>query len=230
MLVLVVEDDEDYAQVIAHTLKRDGHDVVIAGSVAGAQRFVAGKAPDLAVIDVMLPDGSGRDLCEQLRAVNTRPGIIFLSSLDRAADITSGLDAGADDYLTKPFHPAELLARTHAVMRRLQGGPARTRPATERVEASGLEIDPAAHAAWFNGSRLNLTPIEVEIIAELARYPGQALSHAFLTEKIWGYTNVVDATLLKGHISAIRKKLRESGGNEDMVRTVHGVGYSFTPV
>ncbi len=86
------------------------------------------------------------------------------------------------------------------------------------------------HEACFEGQQLNFTPIEVDILAQLVRYPGQALSHAFLTEKVWGYRNVSDATLLKGHVSSIRRKLRDAGADEDLVRTVHGVGYSFTPV
>ena len=86
------------------------------------------------------------------------------------------------------------------------------------------------HVAAFESSDLHCTPIEVDILAQLVKYPGQALSHAFLTEKVWGYKNVADATLLKGHISSIRKKIRDAGGSEDLVRTVHGVGYSFTPV
>jgi DNA-binding response OmpR family regulator len=86
------------------------------------------------------------------------------------------------------------------------------------------------HAAWFEGTDLGCTPIEVDILAQLVQYPGQALSNSFLTEKVWGYKNVNDGTLLKGHISSIRRKLRESGGPEEMIRTIRGVGYSFTPV
>jgi DNA-binding response OmpR family regulator len=97
----------------------------------------------------------------------------------------------------------------------------------DRIEAGGLELDPAAASAYYNGIDLHCTRLEVDILGQLARYPGQALSHAFLTERIWGYSNVSDATLLKGHISAIRRKLREAGGSEDLVRTVHGIGYSY---
>jgi DNA-binding response OmpR family regulator len=94
----------------------------------------------------------------------------------------------------------------------------------------GLELDLSNQSAYLNGINLNCTRLEVEILSQLVRYPGQALSHAFLTEQIWGYRNVNDATLLKGHVSSIRRKLRDAGGNEDVIRTVHGVGYSFTPV
>jgi DNA-binding response OmpR family regulator len=97
----------------------------------------------------------------------------------------------------------------------------------ETIQANGLELDMANASAYLHGINLHCTRLEVDILAELVRYPGQALSHAFLTEEIWGYQNVADATLLKGHVSSIRKKLREAGGSEEMIRTVHGIGYSF---
>lgn len=230
MLVLVVEDDEDYAEVIAHTLKREGHDVVHVDSVKGALRFAEHKPPQLAVLDVMLPDGTGLELCGALRRGNSSLPVLFLSSLDRTSDVIAGLNAGADDYVTKPFHPGELVARTRALIRRSTPEAAAEATPSEKLHSHGLEIDVTHHEASFEGQQLNFTPIEVDILAQLVRYPGQALSHAFLTEKVWGYRNVSDATLLKGHVSSIRRKLRDAGADEDLVRTVHGVGYSFTPV
>lgn len=229
MLVLVVEDDQDYAEIVAHTMKREGHNPVVVDTVKGAIRFAEHKVPELAILDVMLPDGTGLDLCAALRNLNPGLPVLFLSSLDRTTDVIAGLNAGGDDYLTKPFHPGELVARTRALIRRTTGAANEEAPA-ERVSAHGIEVDVTNQVAWFEGKNLNCTPIEVEILAQLARYPGQALSHGFLTEKVWGYKNVDDATLLKGHISSIRRKLREAGGDEELVRTVHGVGYSFTPV
>ncbi|MGE0600093.1 MAG: response regulator transcription factor [Dehalococcoidia bacterium] len=229
MLVLIVEDDEDYAEIIAHTLKRDGHETVRVDTIKGAVRFAENKIPDLAVLDVMLPDGTGLELCTALRHTIPELPVLFLSSLDRTADVIAGLNAGADDYLTKPFHPGELVARSRALLRRSSKGLPLTTP-VERIGSDGIEIDVTNQVATFNGTDMNCTNIEVDILAQLVRYPGQALSHAFLTEKVWGYKNVSDATLLKGHVSSIRKKLRDAGGNEDVIRTVHGVGYSFTPV
>lgn len=229
MLVLLVEDDEDYAEIIAHTLKRDGHDTVWVDSIKGAVRFAENKVPDLAVLDVMLPDGTGLELCTALRKTIPELPVLFLSSLDRTADVIAGLNAGADDYLTKPFHPGELVARSRALLRRSTHGGQQASP-VERIGSEGIEIDVTNQIATFHGTDLNCTNIEVDILSLLVRYPGQALSHAFLTEKVWGYKNVSDATLLKGHVSSIRKKLRDVGGNEEVIRTVHGVGYSFTPV
>lgn len=230
MLILVLEDDEDYADIISHTLKRDEHDVVVVGSVAGALKFAEKKTPDIAILDVVLPDGSGLDVCVRLREIRPGMPVVFLSSLDRTSDVIAGLNSGGDDYVTKPFHPGELLARVRAVVRRTEPAAAQERPANQRISAHGIELDLATHDAWYQGTSMSCTPIEVEILEQLIRYPGQALSHAFLTEQIWGYKNVTDATLLKGHVSSIRRKIREAGGKEELVRTVHGVGYSFTPV
>ena len=229
MLILVVEDDEDYAEIIAHTLKREGHDVVHIDTVRGALKFAERRVPDMAVLDVMLPDGTGIELCEALRGSNPSMPILFLSSLDRTGDVIEGLNAGGDDYLTKPFHPGELVARTRALLRRTSNGSVPEVHA-EVISFGGLELDLTNCVAMYQTVDLHCTPIEVEILGQLVKYPGQALSHAFLTEKVWGYKNVADATLLKGHVSSIRRKIRDAGGPEDMVRTVHGVGYSFTPV
>jgi len=231
MLVLLTEDDEDYAEIIAQTVRRDSHDVAITHSAAAALRFVSQRQPALAILDVSLPDGSGIDLCRRLR--ETVPGlpVVFLSSLDRSADVVAGLEAGGDDYVTKPFNPSELLARVRAVARRTVGANGASAPApAQRLRAMGLELDLANQAAYLDGVNLNCTRLEFDILCEMVKFPGQVLSHAFLSERVWGYKNVHDATLLKGHVSAIRTKIRKAGGNEDMIRTVHGVGYSFTPV
>ena len=230
MLVLVVEDDEDYAEIISQTLKRDSHDVVVTGSFNGAIRFAGQKPPEIAVLDVILPDGSGLDLCRRLRDAQPSLPVLFLSSLNRSADIVAGLNGGGDDYLTKPFHPAELLARVRAVSRRSHREVTEERAAPSRIRALGLELDVANQAAYLDGINLNCTRLEFEILCQMVKYPGQVLSHSFLSEQVWGYKNVNDATLLKGHVSSLRHKMKNAGGNDEMIHTVHGVGYSFTPV
>jgi DNA-binding response OmpR family regulator len=230
MLVLLAEDDEDYAEIIAQTVRRDSHDVAITGSISAAVRFASQRAPNLAILDVSLPDGSGLDLCKRLREGNPGLPVVFLSSLDRSADIVAGLEAGGDDYVTKPFHPSELLARVRAVARRSVGEQALAEIPAQRLRAMGFELDVENGAAYLDGENLNCTRLEFDILCQMVKFPGQVLSHAFLSERVWGYKNVHDATLLKGHVSALRTKIRKAGGNEELIRTVHGVGYSFTPV
>ena len=230
MLILVVEDDEDYAEIIAYTLKRDDHEVVIVDSEAGAVKLATHRPPDLAVLDVMLGNDSGLQVCARLRELIPGLAVLFLSSLDRSTDIIAGLEAGGDDYLTKPFSPGELIARVRAITRRARVAQHPPRCATgEKVTAHGLEVDLGKQSASFRGANLDCTPIEAEILGQLVRYPGQPLSYGFLTQQVWGYDNVDDPVLLKGHISAIRRKLKAAGGRDDMVRTVYGVGYSFSP-
>lgn len=230
MLILVVDDDEDYAELISQALRRDSHDVVSVSDATSAVRFVERKPPDLAVLDVMLGDTTGLELCGTLRQRQPDLPVIFLSSLDRVADVVAGLESGGDDYITKPFHPSELVARVRAVGRRPQTSQVEPRTAPRKISVLGLELDPVNHSASLNGINLLCTRTEFDILRELAEYPGQVLSYAFLTERVWGYKNVDDATLLKARISTIRRKIRDAGGNEEMIRTVHSVGYSLTPV
>jgi DNA-binding response OmpR family regulator len=230
MLILVVEDDEDYAEIVAHSLRREGFDVIVTGGQAEAARVFTRRPPDMAILDVMLADGSGLDVCRQLRVNIPGLPILFLSSLNRSGDIVAGLDAGADDYVTKPFHPSELVARVRALARRAANGRPVQPVRSSTITANGLEVNGDAQSVSFNGQKVDCTPIEVQILEQLVKYPGQPLSHTFLTKQVWGYNHVNDAVLLKGHISSLRRKLRSAGASEDLVRTVHGIGYTFSPV
>lgn len=236
MLILVVEDDEDYAQMITHVLQRDSHDVIVATTAVAAVRAIAQREPDVAIVDVVLPDHSGHEVCKLLRAQVPAMPIMFLSSLDRPSDVIEALNLGGDDYLTKPFHPGELVARVRSLTRRSATTQTRKHDKVTEPEITlePFEIDVANQVAYLNGVDLNCTRIEVELLALLAHHPGQVLSHAFLSERIWGYDNVGDATLLKGHVSSLRRKIRTIGDDDDLIRTVHGVGYgldvSRTPV
>lgn len=229
-ITIVVEDDPDYADIISYTLKRESHEVVVFDTAAAAVAFAAKKPLKLAVLDVMLPDATGLELCNVLRRLTPNLPILFLSSLDTSSDVVAGLHAGGDDYMTKPFHPSELAARAQALVRRAGTYAGQTERGGTRLSQRGLEADRDGQEAYLDGKPLGCTPFEVEILAQLLHYPGQALSHGFLTQQVWGYSNVQDASLLKGHISSLRKKVKDGGGSPDLIRTVHGVGYSYTPL
>ena len=228
MLVLVAEADVDYAEIVAESLRRDSHRVVIAGSASGARHFVERGFPDMAIVSAELPDGSGLDIVRELREESVDLPIIMLSAHDRCDDIVAGFESGADDYIAKPFHPREFVARVRAVIRRA-GSRASSVPVPEQrnLGGEGLEFDHDNSAVYLDGVNLNCTRLEFDILKELAAVPGQVLSHAFLNERIWDYSNMHDGTLLKGHISALRRKMKQAGAATTMIRTVHGVGYSL---
>lgn len=223
VLVLLIEDDADYAGIIAETARFDGHHVVVVGTEDGARRFLGRETPDLAIVDVVLPDGSGLDLAAYIRSEFPRMPFLMLSSLDTLNDITAGLDAGADDYVTKPFHPSELRSRIRALARR-----AVSSAATE-AGARSLEFDWSAGTVRYWGRDVGCTELEARILAEFVRVPDQVLPYAYLNQRVWKYPNLSDATLLKGHISSIRRKLREAGCPGDPIRTISRVGYAFAP-
>ena len=155
---------------------------------------------------------------------------MVLSPLSRSADVVACLDAGADDYLTKPFHPRELLSRARALVRRSQPTTKEVPSACgDMIAAHGVRIDPVTSIVDYNGVALNCTVIEIAILQQLVRYAGQLLPYGFLNREVWGYVNVEDSILLKGHVSSIRRKLVAAGGCGEMVRTVYGAGYSFVP-
>jgi DNA-binding response OmpR family regulator len=229
MLVLVVEDDEDYGAIVAYTVQKMEHDVVVARDGASALRFAAQKDPHLAIVDMVLPDMGGHDVLAGLRRISPNLPVMFLSALNHRDDIVSGLEAGADDYLGKPFYPSELLARLKALSRRLgpNGTPGRE---GEVLRVGELEVHCASGRVLFRGEDAGCTPLEVALLTQLCRYPEQVLSHAFLLEQIWGLKGESDSRLIKARMHTIRQKLRRVGADEDLVRTVMGVGYSIAPV
>ncbi|OAI40202.1 hypothetical protein AYO38_06260 [bacterium SCGC AG-212-C10] len=228
MLAMIVEDDPDYADVVANTLQWDRHDVVKIDSVAQAIAFSERKEPGLVVMADTMPDEPGVRLCTLLRQRFPRLPVILLGSSLKSQDVVAGLRAGADDYVQKPFNPAELLARVQAVLRRT-GAESAKQQQESQVNCDGLVVDSRRQAAYLDGVGLSCTPIELDVLSQLARYPGEVLSHTFLTEQVWGYTEVANAALLKGHISSIRRKIRAAGGDESMIRTIHGQGYCLVP-
>jgi DNA-binding response OmpR family regulator len=217
--VLLLEDDVDTAQAVSTGLALRGYEVAHAADLIAARRLLGERTFDVAVLDVMVPGGSGYDVLRDLRSSGVSLPVLMLTARDRVEDRIEGLRLGADDYLVKPFAFLELAARIEALMRR---------PATrvETIRVAELEVDPMRRRALYEGTALDLTPKEFELLVALASQPGHVLTRKTLLEMVWGYrfdpgTNVVDV-----HVTRLRRKL-ESVNAGHLVRTVRGVGYTI---
>lgn len=218
MRILVVEDDPDLARLVHDGLERAGHGVDVAESGEAALDDVDDAAYDAIVLDVMLPGIDGFEVCRRLRRRGVNAPILMLTARDAIADRVGGLDAGADDYLVKPFAFAELLARLRALARR---PPAAFEPI---LTAGEIRLDPATRRVWRGDEEIELTRREFAVLDYLMRNPGRVLTRAMIVDRVWDYdfpnsTNVVDV-----HVGAIRRKLGDTAA-DGLIQTVRGVGY-----
>ncbi len=220
-LALVVEDDESIRELIGFHLARAGLGVVLVPTASAARVEWSRRRPDVVVLDLMLPDASGWDLCRELRAGGGGPAVIMLTALDDEADRITGLELGADDYVTKPFSPRELVARVRAVLRR--SVPPR-QPETETLQMGDLLIDRPRVQATVGGHSLPLTATEFRILVTLAEAGGEVCSRDRLLDTVWGEDFFGDRRTVDVHIRHIREKLEAVGASE-LLETVRGFGY-----
>ncbi len=216
--ILVVEDDPDLQALLAQGLREEGYDVAQARDGAGALRAAAAE-PDAVILDIGLPDADGRDVCQALRARGMTAPVIFLTARDAVPDRLSGFSAGGDDYLSKPFVLAELLARLQALLRRAGTGGSRA--------VGELQLDPAAHALLGHDVRVELTPTEFRLLASLAATPGEVTRRRELVRAGWPEGAIVHDNTLDVYLARLRRKLRDVQG-APVIETVHGVGYRLT--
>ncbi|MGK4005954.1 response regulator transcription factor [Sorangium sp. So ce1036] len=222
--ILVVEDEPAIAESIAYFLRRDGFAATVATTLAAAEREV--DRADLIILDLMLPDGSGFDLIGQVRRSAARAAIIVLSSRDSEADRVAALETGADDYVTKPFSPREIVARVRAVLRRAAPPP----PAKPAAAAAPLPlaVDEATRRAHVNGQKIDLTRVEFDLLACMLAAPGRVFTRAQLIDRVWGDGFAITDRTIDSHVKGLRKKVVEAGGDADLIETVRGVGYRVT--
>ncbi len=220
--ILVVDDEPDLLELVRVNLAQEGYrvDTVSSGRIALSELRRA--KPDLIVLDLMLPDLSGIDLCRKIRAdadLSSMP-IIMLTAKADEVDRVVGLELGADDYVTKPFSPRELVLRVRAVLRRRQEADA----TSGSIAAGPLEIDPERHRCFVDGTEVDLTAKEFDLLHTLMKSPGRVLTRAYLLEKVWGSGVVVTTRTIDTHLKRLREKIDPAGG---MIETVRGVGYRF---
>ncbi|HSL65389.1 MAG TPA: response regulator transcription factor [Gaiellaceae bacterium] len=217
--ILVVDDEPGIVDFVSYALQRDGYAVETAATGEDALRHVRGQTLDVVVLDVMLPDGSGIDVCRRIRAESDVP-VIMLTARDAETDVVVGLEAGADDYVTKPFSMAELAGRIRALLRRRELD-ASARGAQPVREAAGIRVDLGRHEATVDGRRVALTPSEFRILALLVGQPDRAFTRREIMQHIWNTPHVPDVRTCDAHVSNLRRKL----GTPSRIATVRGVGY-----
>lgn len=219
-LILVVDDEPKIARLARDYLEKNGYRVTTAADGQTALTAARREKPDLIILDLMLPGIDGREVCKILRRESEVP-IIMLTALAEEVDQVTGLEIGADDYITKPFPPRALVARVRALLRRSKGG-VRT-PSVIRV--GGLEIDAEKYSVTFNGSPIKLTPNEFKLLQLLASRPGQTLTREQLLDDLHGGASSFDRSV-DSHIKNLRRKL-EAESNQNLIETVYGIGYKF---
>src|SRR5882724_1759384 len=224
--ILLVEDEPAILESLAYVLGRDGFAVISAKNAAEASALAGGA--DLVVLDLMLPDGSGFDLIRGWRAAALeRPmPIIVLSSRDAEADRVAALESGADDYVTKPFSPREIVARVRAVLRRSAASGASAR--AQASQAPPLSADQRTRRAEAAGRPLDLTRVEFDLLAALLGSPGRVFTRAELIDRVWGDGFRITDRTIDSHVKALRKKIAETGAEPSWIETVRGVGYRLS--
>jgi DNA-binding response OmpR family regulator len=223
--ILVVDDDQKLTSLVRAYLERDGFSVVVAHDGVQALEFVALARPQLVVLDVMLPGLDGLTVCRRIQASTATP-VILLTARAGEEHALAGLSVGADDYVTKPFSPRELVARVHAVLRRTSG---RRLPDRGAVEVGDLRIDPIRHIAVRAGQRLDLTPKEFDLLWALGKEPGRAFSRVELIDIVFGPGYPGLERTIDTHIVNIRKKIELNPAKPTLLHTVFGVGYKLEP-
>ncbi len=216
--VLVVEDEPTIAASVAARLRAEGFTVDVAHDGPSAVAHAGEVPPDVVVLDVMLPGFDGLEVCRRLHARRPVP-VLMLTARDAETDVLVGLGVGADDYMTKPFSVRELVARVHALLRRVERAQAAD---PQRLVLGDLEIDLAERRVSRDGGQVHLTPIEFDLLLRLAGQPRTVLARDALLAQVWGWSHADGTRTVDSHVKALRRKL-----GADLIRTVHGVGYAL---
>jgi two-component system response regulator RegX3 len=222
--ILLVEDEESLAESIRYSLEREGYAVAVAGDGRVAIERFRADAPDLVILDLMLPEMSGLDVCRMIRETSTVP-IVMVTAKDTEADKVTGLELGADDYVTKPFSVRELVSRIRAHLRRVR---MQAPPKGDEILTGGpVEMDVARHEVRIDGEPVAFPPKEFELLQAFLSRKGRLLTREHLIEEIWGYDYVGDTKTLDVHVKRIRQKIEDDPHEPRLLLTVRGLGYKF---
>ena len=224
--ILAVDDDNEVLETVGRVLRHEAYDVSLANSAAQALVLLEKRMPDLLILDIIMPEMDGITLCRQLRR-DTRfipLPILFLTAKGSTDDIVNGLDAGADDYVVKPFELAELRARIAALLRR----GTRDKKSDAILQLNDLRLDSDTYQVWVEDAQIQLTSTEHRLLRYLMEHPNQALSPSHLLQAVWEYPpNTGDTDLVRAHVRTLRAKI-EKGTRRKHIRTIHGVGYMIS--
>ncbi|PJI95204.1 MtrAB system response regulator MtrA [Luteimicrobium subarcticum] len=216
--VLVVDDDTALSEMIGIVLKSEGFEPVFCANGDAALGVFRASQPDLVLLDLMLPGKDGTQVCREIRSESGVP-IIMLTAKSDTLDVVTGLESGADDYVSKPFKPKELVARIRARLRRTDD------TAPEVLAIRDISIDVTGHRVMRGDTVISLTPLEFDLLVALARKPWQVFSREVLLERVWGYRHAADTRLVNVHVQRLRSKVEHDPENPEIVLTVRGVGY-----
>ncbi|HEV7811539.1 MAG TPA: MtrAB system response regulator MtrA [Leifsonia sp.] len=216
--ILVVDDDTALAEMIGIVLRTEGFEPIFCADGSGAFAAFMDSKPDLVLLDLMLPGKDGIQVCAEIRAESGVP-VIMLTAKSDTSDVVRGLESGADDYVVKPFNPKELVARIRTRLRPTPSG------VTDTLQIGDLDVDVPGHEVRRGSAKINLTPLEFELLLALALKPQQVFTREMLLEQVWGYHYKADTRLVNVHVQRLRAKVEEDPDNPRIVMTVRGVGY-----
>ncbi len=226
--ILVVDDEPNIREVVELYLRREGFEVEVTGDGTTALAAVERKVPDLIVLDLMLPVVGGLQVTRALKQGNFDVPIIMLTAKGDEDDKITGLEVGADDYITKPFSPKELVARVKAVLRRASAKPL-VDPQARPITRGQVVINPTTHQVWVRAEEVTLTAKEFDLLWFLMNHPGQVFSRDQLLDRVWGFDFFGDASTVTVHVRRLREKIERDATRPEYILTVWGVGYKFTP-
>ncbi|MCB0037170.1 MAG: response regulator transcription factor [Anaerolineales bacterium] len=222
--ILLVEDNQKMTAMVQLYLEQEGFKLLTAAAGPEGEALFMEETPQLAILDIMLPGFDGLELCRRIRQRSTAP-ILLLTARATDVDKAIGLGVGADDYLTKPFSPTELIARVKALLRRAYQYSDSPQSSTHLLGGPRLQLDPSRHTVTFDGASLDVTPLEFKLLEMLMKNEGWAFTRVHLLETVWGYEEGLGEETVTVHVSNLRQKLGEEGAQ--LIRTVRGVGYAY---